>query len=83
MKIYKIYSLMGLCYVYSMNPVEHELMEEIEITLSDGYQEIVRENGKRGIIVPSGYLATMFSGPDPTIYEHRKDSGRYHTFQIA
>lgn len=83
MKIYKIYSLMGLCYVYSMNPVEHELMEEVEIKLSDGYHEIIRKNGTRGITGPGGCIATMFSGPDPMIYMHDKKGGSYHTFQLV
>ena len=83
MKIYKIYSLLGLCYVYSMNPVEHELMEEVEIKLIDGFREITRENGKRGIEGPDGFITTMFSGPDPMIYEFRNGGGRYVTFEIA
>ncbi|MCL2051826.1 MAG: hypothetical protein FWG91_08880 [Lachnospiraceae bacterium] len=83
MKIYKIYSLLGLCYVYSMNPVEHELMEEVRIRLSDGFKETVRDCGKRGIEGPSGFIATMFSGPDPMIYEHTKDGGRFFTFELA
>ena len=83
MTIYKIYSLLGLCYVYSMNPVEHELMEEVKIKLSDGFKEIIRENGKRAIESPDGFIATMFSGPDPMIYEHQCDGGRYVTFQTV
>lgn len=82
MKIYKIYSLWGLCYVYSMNPVENELMEEVEIELPQGFKEITRKNGGRGIRGPGGFIATMFSGPNPMIYEHRKDdAGLYHTFK--
>jgi len=83
MKIYKVYSLLGLCYVYSMNPVEHELMEEVEIKLSDGFREIIRKDGKRAIECPDGFVATMFSGPDPMIYEHGSDGGKYVTFQMA
>ncbi len=83
MKIYKIYGLLGLCYVYSMNPVDGELMEEVEIELSTGYQEVNRENGTRGIVCPSNFVSTMFFGPDPTIYEHSENGGgRYQTFQL-
>ena len=82
MTIYKIYSLLGLCYVYSMNPIEHELMEEVKIKLSDGFKEITRADGKRAIKCPNGCIATMFSGPDPTIYEHHPDGGRFVTFAI-
>ncbi len=83
MKIYKIYGLLGLCYVYSMNPVEGELMEEVEIELSEEYREVERKSGARGILCPSGYVATMFSGPDPTIYEHSKNNeGRYLSFHL-
>lgn len=83
MKIYKIYGLLGLCYVYSMNPVEGELMDEIRIDLPEGYREVMRNDGMRGIACPDGSIATMFSGPDPTVYEHMDGGdGRYHTFSI-
>lgn len=83
MKIYKVYGLLGLCYIYSMNPVEGELMEELDIKLSKGYKEVERDNGMRGIACPDGYVATMFAGPDPTIYEHlENDTGKYHTFRL-
>lgn len=83
MKIYKIYGLLGLCYVYSMNPVEGELTDVVEIELPNGYQEMERKNGMRGIVCPGGYIATSFSGPNPTIYEHNsKNSGIYFTFKL-
>jgi len=66
-----------------MNPVENELMEEVEIKLLDGFKEITRDNGTRGIESPGGFIATMFSGPDPMIYEHQANGGRYLTFQIV
>ncbi|MCL2252880.1 MAG: hypothetical protein FWC09_00375 [Lachnospiraceae bacterium] len=83
MKIYKIYSLMGLCYVYSMNPVENELMEEVYIKLPDEFAEITRKNGMRGIVGPDGFIATMFSGPDPMIFNHQYGGGENHTFQVV
>ncbi len=83
MKIYKVYGLLGLCYIYSMNPVEGELMEEVEIKLPKGYREVKRENGTRGIACPEGCVATMFSGADPTIYKYTgNNDGKYHTFKI-
>jgi hypothetical protein len=65
-----------------MNPVENELMEEIEIELSNGYKEITRKNGTRGIIGPDGFVATMFTGPDPMINDYRNDGGKFHTFEL-
>lgn len=83
MKIYKVYGLLGLCYVYSMNPVENELYEEVRIDLPAGFKEIRRRNGMRGIIGPGGYIATMFSGPDPMIYVFENGGGRYFTFKLS
>jgi hypothetical protein len=84
MKIYKIYSLMGLCYIYSMNPVEGELTDVVEIELPSDYHEVERKNGMRGIVCPDGYVATGFCGPNPTIYEHKKNNrGSYLTFQLS
>lgn len=84
MKIYKIYDVFGLSYVYSMNPVEGELTDEVKIQLPQGYREIRRENGERGIACPDGCVATMFFGPDPTIYEYTEErKGEYRSFQIC
>jgi hypothetical protein len=65
-----------------MNPVENELMEEVEINLPSGFKEVTRKNGMRGILGPDGFIATMFSGPDPMIYEHQHGGGRFHTFEL-